>query len=241
MSKKKKKNIKFEEEKKPDYGTVRIADKAWNKMCNYLRASEGEIGGILVIDDSEGLLIEDIIITKQKVTGGHFELDAEDLGRTITEIMTKNPELMPKMKGWWHSHSTFGCFWSLVDDATTERFLNYGMKYCVSIVQSENLKKGQKKGEGQMYCLIKVSLKKPRIDLDGLSFIIEGESVNEHEKNLEEVEKKVKFETIKPFKNTWKDDWYGDGNFIPIVDENGGVWYATEEDFKRFRKYHFIQ
>jgi proteasome lid subunit RPN8/RPN11 len=202
---------------------IKIEEKAWKKMCHYHKLAEQqntEIGGILIIDDKNGIKVKDLIVPEQTVSGGSVKLD---MGSMMTNLVEKNPELLPKVFGWWHTHGNFGCFWSDTDEKTTEDLVKYGLPYCISIVQSKHFQFKFSKNL-TWFLLIKLSLKKPRIDCDGLPFIIErnGFGLNQTEER-ENFKKNVKVKKFKPKKWKWNQD--------------KGEFDATDEEWERLRKY----
>lgn len=188
--------VKFKEEK--NYESVKVTGKAWSKMCNYLRLSEGEIGGLIIVNDSDGILVEDIFLPKQVVSGGSVKLD---MASAMTELVNEKPELLAKVKGWWHTHPSFGCFWSGVDNDTSNRLLG-NMPYVVSMVQSEQYVEGLIKGvprtnwEKQMWLLTKISMSKPHIEMNGIDFDIIGNRPNTLARDTKHVAERVTY--IKP-------------------------------------------
>lgn len=112
---------------------IHILIDAYRKLFAYARAAEpNEVMGLLSAEEFEdgSILIDDIILPKQKVSGGSCELLID---KTITDI--ERPE---KIKGWWHSHHHMGTFHSWDDDDTLTEKWSGGKKarYAVSIVVS---------------------------------------------------------------------------------------------------------
>jgi proteasome lid subunit RPN8/RPN11 len=192
------KNSEFVEEEKKS--VVFIESNVWKKICDYFDMSKQEVGGLLVVDDSDGIRITDVIFPKQSVSFATVELDMKT---AMTELVQNSPDVLPKIKGWIHSHSDFGCFWSGRDKTTTNNLLEYGLPYCISIVGSRY--------NGEMYFLIKVSVKKPRMDFDGLNFIIvDGNSVYDKDKEMENFKKNVK---QKIYRKNKKEVWYAENDW----------------------------
>ncbi len=92
---------------------------------------DSEVGGYLVIKelDEGGLLVEDIILPEQTVGGGSFKAKPG---------LKVDPEVIPKIHGWWHSHHNMGTFHSGTDNDTLGDKWNGETKgsphYAVSIV-----------------------------------------------------------------------------------------------------------
>lgn len=110
------------------YVPVRI----WQKMIYFVKNCGTEMGGHLLVDlktDHYTVKITDLIIPPQKVTGSEYQPSHRDLA--------KNPKLLPVVKGWFHSHVNFGCFWSGLDETTISNSLDVFDKYCISIVMNK--------------------------------------------------------------------------------------------------------
>lgn len=96
---------------------------------------ESEIGGLLIVEElpEGGLSIEDILLPKQTVSGGSFKPEPGIKCDNIAEIL-------PKIKGWWHSHGTMGTFHSSTDNDTLGDKWNGETKnsapYALSVVVS---------------------------------------------------------------------------------------------------------
>lgn len=93
-----------------------------------------EILGYLVVDEGKngfGLTVTDIIIPEQKTSSILCESD-KDKPLTLTQIPKK---LMPKIKGWFHSHKNMGLFYSTTDDETLEKWAYYA-NYAIGLVIS---------------------------------------------------------------------------------------------------------
>ena len=92
---------------------------------------DSEIGGYLLIKelDEGGLLIEDILLPEQTVSGGSFKAKPG---------LKCDPEVIPKIHGWWHSHHNMGTFHSGTDNDTLADKWNGETKgsphYAVSVV-----------------------------------------------------------------------------------------------------------
>jgi hypothetical protein len=112
-----------------------ISRETYTKMFAYAEIANktlsSEVGGYLVINelDTGGLLVEDIILPEQTVSGGSFKAKPG---------IKCPPEIIPKIKGWWHSHGNMGTFHSGTDDSTLGDKWNGETKnspnYAVSIV-----------------------------------------------------------------------------------------------------------
>jgi len=119
---------------------VIITDKAFYKMFFFTEIVETEIGGILLIKKrGKKLVIEDAILIEQDVSVGTVNLSMD----AMSKFMLENPDLCPKIKGWWHSHANGTAFFSSVDE-TTSRGLADMCGESIAIVTS----KGGITGEG---------------------------------------------------------------------------------------------
>jgi len=95
---------------------------------------EEEVLGLLVIEEgknNKGLTVVDVIIPEQKISSANCEMI---IGETISQKCIPK-KLIPKIKGWFHSHKNMGCWYSGVDDTTLENWA-YALPYAVGIVVS---------------------------------------------------------------------------------------------------------
>ena len=94
---------------------ILIDYETYQKMFAYANIAksklDSEVGGYLVIDEipEGGLKVIDILLPEQTVSGGSF---------TAKPGIKCAPEVIPKIKGWWHSHHNMGTFHSGTDDDT---------------------------------------------------------------------------------------------------------------------------
>jgi len=109
--------ISFEQDKQ-----ILITSKAMEKIYSYTNAVDTEIGGILLIDKTNGKpLIKDALLFKQRATKGDVELDLSNLSTELAKMKKEDVELL---KGWWHSHNDMDTFWSGTDDDCFSSLLN---------------------------------------------------------------------------------------------------------------------
>ena len=117
---------------------LNISYEAFSKMVTASQIVEDkhkdEVLGLLVVEEGKngkGLTVTDIIIPEQTIGCASCEMV---IGETISqkEIPT---ELVPKIKGWWHSHKHMGAFFSVTDDTTLENWA-YALPYAIGVVVS---------------------------------------------------------------------------------------------------------
>jgi len=122
---------------------VKVKKEVWNKLLNYVKAAEGEVGGLLRVKvKGENIFIDKCELLAQTAGMAHFELDEE----ALADFMIKNKKQMKHYKGWWHSHVNMGTFFSGTDDETFNLMANMG-GLCVGVVMN---KKGSDKWQIQI-------------------------------------------------------------------------------------------
>lgn len=174
---------------------LKIQYKALKKMLIaseiMLNKHDEEILGYLVIEEGKkgiGLTVTDIIIPEQKTSSVLCKDDNKN-PKTFCNIPH---ELIPKIKGWFHSHKTMGLFYSSTDDETLENWC-YKKDYAIGIVVSlpDKLK-------------IYIQRGKPLLtDKQEIEYEIEYELEEKLRKEIEkELETKVKTKKKKKTKNT---------------------------------------
>lgn len=117
-----------------------IEEKAFLKLCYYIKNIDNEIGGLLETrKHGNTIVIEDVLLLEQEVSGTSVELSRKDLGKFIYENR-KNPKLLKAIHGWWHSHCDFDIFWSGTDNRTFRHLLQYFGDFVVGIVANKQHK-----------------------------------------------------------------------------------------------------
>lgn len=109
------------------------------KMKYYVESVDAEISGVgktRMID--EDIIVEDIIIFKQKCTGSHTDLDVEDEAKIMYE-RDKRGESSKDWNLWWHSHNNMDVFWSGTDEDNIRKQAGNG-NYLLSIVTNNDRK-----------------------------------------------------------------------------------------------------
>lgn len=90
--------------------------------------------GVSVEEEVSGLLVYDIEILPQTVSGAHSSIDEEELVRFLTEKTMAGESTKP-YKVWWHSHVNMQAFFSTTDTGTIEQ--STGFPYLLSIVTNK--------------------------------------------------------------------------------------------------------
>lgn len=117
-----------------------IEEKAFLKLCYFIKNINSEIGGLLKINrDKSNIAIKDVILFKQEVDGVSVDLSSKDLGTFIHENK-HDVKLLKGLHGWWHSHNNFRTFWSRTDNATFDHLLQYFGDFVVGVVTNKKHK-----------------------------------------------------------------------------------------------------
>jgi|GEM_PF-4574476 len=173
---------------------VLITDEAYLKLQAYIDLCEYEISGMgkVKIVDENTVLVEDVRLWKQKVTGTTSDLDQDTEPLFINELLAsgENPN---DWKLWWHSHADMNVFWSPTDIGTIKEIMKVGvdgkrsgLDFLLSIV-------GNKKAEFRARIDAAV-----RNDLFGIKGIETRDNIpferlldNETENKIVNIEKKI--------------------------------------------------
>jgi proteasome lid subunit RPN8/RPN11 len=111
-------------------GQLEITNKAYYKMMLYTQLVSTEIGGILLGQTKKNkTTIDDVVLIEQDVSGGSVNFDQDQMAK----FMEDNPDYVPMIAGWWHSHGSMGTFFSPTDDTTTREMANIAGR-CIAIV-----------------------------------------------------------------------------------------------------------
>lgn len=97
---------------------IRIRRRALEKLLLYAERCPVEIGGLgTVREDTEGLLITDVVLLAQKVSAWDTELDADALFDFLGHLVAGGDDAAG-VRLWWHSHGDMDLVWSDTDCAT---------------------------------------------------------------------------------------------------------------------------
>lgn len=103
-----------------DNKVIYITQKVYNKMFQYVAATDNEISGLGIVEELPGIgiVITDIYLLKQINTPASTELDPMDVSKLLTELAKQGKET--RLLLWWHSHANMDTFWSGTDNRTIE-------------------------------------------------------------------------------------------------------------------------
>lgn len=113
-----------------------ITNECARKIKYYTKSTPLEISGWGKSRiDGDDIIIEDVVIFKQKCSGSNTDLEPTGEGSQAAwqHEMTKKGEDLKDWNVWWHSHASMGVFWSGTDDKMVSGMAN-GNGYLVSIV-----------------------------------------------------------------------------------------------------------
>lgn len=101
---------------------VVFKENAFKKLRAYVNSINYEISGLGRVEKTDdALIVTDVRIFEQTVTGGHTDLEPQALARFYNQIIDEEGDLS-KWKLWWHSHCDFDAFFSGTDLATIDDF-----------------------------------------------------------------------------------------------------------------------
>jgi proteasome lid subunit RPN8/RPN11 len=153
-----------------------IYQKAWNKMAGICTSTNIETSGLFLwkLDGEKAYIIHTFILPQ---TGAGASTEIRDgsiyrLIRLLTRFKIIGAESDGTMRlGWWHTHPTFGTFWSGTD-MNTRALLSRGCEYYLSIVINQ-------KGE---YCCA-IDINEPvKVSIDKINLtMIEQENLKEYD------------------------------------------------------------
>ena len=117
---------------------VFIDGEAWAKLGHWVKlAGQDEVSCLGLIDEvkKEGritaLLVSEIYLLDQKVSGADVELDDKAVANLMIQLATEGIDTS-KLKCWIHSHSSMKTFWSSIDEECCSMLANDS--YSLSIV-----------------------------------------------------------------------------------------------------------
>ncbi len=109
-----------------------IQQTVWDKIMAYTDICPDEISGLGKVESRLGqLVVTDVAIFEQKVSGAHSTIEMEALAK-FQEERVRAGESMKEWCFWWHSHANMGVFFSGTDTGTIETSTEF--PYLVSLV-----------------------------------------------------------------------------------------------------------
>jgi hypothetical protein len=132
--------------------------KAYTDLCSQEISALGSVRY-----ENNKLIVEELYLFDQFVTGSSTTLDPKDISKFLCEYIKlgKDPSTI---KFWWHSHVNMGVFWSSTDTGTIDRFSS---EWLLSMVTN---KRGEFKLRFDLYSL---DGKPFRCHIDNLSYVVE--------------------------------------------------------------------
>ena len=141
-----------------------------SKMFGWCKAAKSEVSGMFLVRREGGAFtIYDAFILKQKCTSASTEIEDGEINR-LMEMLAKKKIPLADLKGWWHTHYNFGCFWSGTDIATCERLCGNSKDWSMAIVLNQS---------SQYICRLDV-YNPLRMGIDRIT-IAQGTSISESE------------------------------------------------------------
>lgn len=162
-----------------------LTKKVHQKLRYYTEQCSEEISGlgkITMMDDpvyEKCLLVHDIEIFKQEVSGTHSTIDDDTLAKFLYE-KTKAKENLSEYRFWWHSHATMAVFFSGTDTGTIDKSTEF--PWLVSLVTNH---KGDLKARFDLFDPIRVKIEDLEIE------VLEDEDLALKEQCKKDIEEKV--------------------------------------------------
>lgn len=109
---------------------------AYIKIRSFVDSTDLEISGYGKSHlDGDKIIVDDIIIVKQKCSGTVTDLDDESTMKFFKSKLDSGEEIK-NWNIWWHSHVNMGVFWSETDKKTAEDYCSNN-PYIISIVTNK--------------------------------------------------------------------------------------------------------
>lgn len=162
-----------------------LTKEAERKMNHYVQAVNTEIAGMgKIMRAGEDIILTDVAIYHQEVTGGTANIDSVELAKFAADLYAKGEN--PKdWSLWWHSHVDMQAYFSSIDTGTIDRSTEY--EYLISLVVN---KKQQREARLDLYRPFRMTEK--------LTCIVAGETDVIPADIILEVQEKVRVHQYKP-------------------------------------------
>lgn len=115
---------------------VHVEQHVKDKMEGWCNAANSEVSGLFCVRLLSGTFyVYDVFLPEQMGSSGYTKIDGHASGRLYGHLQRKyGMEGMGHLKGWWHTHYTFGTFWSGTDDDTAQSNAALAEDWSLSIV-----------------------------------------------------------------------------------------------------------
>jgi predicted RNA-binding Zn-ribbon protein involved in translation (DUF1610 family) len=170
---------------------IKFENEAYKKLLFYVNNCDVEISGYGKSRvEKDEIIVEDVIIIKQKCTGTQTDIDDKATFEFFKERLDAGEDVK-SWNVWWHSHVNMGVFWSATDENTAKN-LSSGGNYLISIVAN---KRGEYLGRVDIFPKnnspfeIKIPLHE-KIDIPGTSIALEPTEVTKE--RSEEIKNQIK-------------------------------------------------
>lgn len=115
---------------------VHVEQHVKDKMQGWCNAANSEVSGLFCVRLSGSIFyVYDVFLPEQNGSSGFTRIDGHASGRLYGYLQRKyGMQGMADLKGWWHTHYTFGMFWSGTDDDTAQSNAILAEDWSLSIV-----------------------------------------------------------------------------------------------------------
>lgn len=108
-----------------------IPQDIWHKMHYLVKKCKYELGGHLEIEEkNNNIIVRGLHLPAQAVSSGSYSPSSKH----FANVAKKNPQLLSKIKGWFHSHANHIVCWSHDDETTISNSLSVFKDFCLSVV-----------------------------------------------------------------------------------------------------------
>jgi hypothetical protein len=190
---------------------ITIKDDVYRRLKAYADLCDNEISALGSVRIEENrILIEDVFLFDQVVTGSSTDISTTAIANFITDYIKKGKD-PSVLKFWWHSHARMGVFWSGTDTGTIDRFSSDWM---ISMVSNKN---GDIK--------VRVDVFEPfRMYMDDLPLLVEyDKSMNDAIRK--EINQKVKTQYFPDFKDVLQPIRHG----VNLSQDTGRLPFSFEK------------
>lgn len=133
--------------------TIYILPHVKARLDAYIAGCDVEISGLgTAHQQGRDFIIDDVFLLKQECTAGSTDIDDEAAAQFLCEAIRDGHD-PATLRVWWHSHASFGCFWSTTDEGTID--VLSGGAWLISIVGNHA---GQYRGRLDIYDPMRLTL-----------------------------------------------------------------------------------
>lgn len=116
---------------------VEIQKHCLDKIHGWCNAAKSEVSGMGLVTLKNGVFhVSEVFLPEQRCSSGYTLIESEAMGRLMYSLHTRKRDSFD-LRFWWHTHYTFGTFWSGTDDDQAQQLCEENGEWSLSLVVNQ--------------------------------------------------------------------------------------------------------